>query len=334
MDLRIGVIGTGAIGREHIHRISRSLSGGNIVAVADVNLDSAREVANEYGARVELDGKSLIHSNDVDAVIVTSWGPAHEEAVLCAIEAGKPVFCEKPLATTAAGCKNIVDAEIAFGRRLVQVGFMRRYDKGYQQLKTLIDQQVYGAPLLLKCAHRNPSVGTDYHTSMAVTDTAIHEIDVLHWLINDEYTSAQVSFPKNTKHTHSELKDPQLMTLTTKSGIVISLEVFVNCQFGYDIQCEIVCEEGALKMAEPSFPTIRAGEKLFQTLENDWKQRFVDAYDVEIQNWINTTKKGVVEGPTAWDGYVAAVTADALVKSQTTLAAEPVITGDTPELYK
>lgn len=334
MDLRIGVIGTGAIGQEHIHRLQTKLAGSKVTAVTDIDLERAAVVAEKYDARVEKDGYALTNAPDVDAVVVTSWGAVHEEAVLDAIKAGKPVFCEKPLATTAQGCKNIVEAEMAAGKQLVQVGFMRRYDKGYRQLKELMDDKTYGEPLMLRCTHRNPSVDESYGTDMAVTDTAIHEIDCLHWLINDDYATAQVVFPKQTKHTHSRLKDPQLIILTTKSGINITVEVFVNCKFGYDIQCEVVCEEGVVKMAEPSFPTIRSEEKLYQKLENDWKKRFIDAYDVEMQEWISDTKKGIVNGPSAWDGYVAAVTADALVKAQETGAVEAIETGSCPDFYK
>lgn len=69
---------------------------------------------------------------------------------------------------------------------------------------------------MLHCTHRNPEVGTNYNTPMAVHDTAIHEIDVLHWLVDDEYESAQVIMPRVTKYSHSELKDPQIMLLRTK----------------------------------------------------------------------------------------------------------------------
>ena len=112
----------------------------------------------------------------MDAVIVTSIGSTHEGYVLAAIAAGKPVFCEKPLATTAAACKRILDAEVAWGKRLVQVGFMRRYDAGYRLLKEVVTEGVIGAPLI---AHRNPGVGDDYTTDMAITDTVIHEIDTM-----------------------------------------------------------------------------------------------------------------------------------------------------------
>lgn len=157
MKLRIGVIGTGAIGKEHINRITNKLAGGEIVAVTDVNQEAAQQVVTDYSlnAKVYPDDDSLIAAENVDAVLVTSWGPAHESSVLKAIKANKFVFCEKPLATTAEGCMRIVNEEIKAGKRLVQVGFMRRYDSGYVQLKEAIDNRVIGEPLMIHCAHRN-----------------------------------------------------------------------------------------------------------------------------------------------------------------------------------
>src|SRR6266545_936942 len=159
MTVRVGVIGVGMIGQDHIRRVTQVLSGGSIVAVSDVDSARAESVASGLpDAKVHNSGQDLISDGEVDAVLVASWGPTHEEFVLASIEVGKPVFCEKPLAATKEACLRIVDAEVASGRRLVQVGFMRRYDAAYQDLKAALVDGAIGAPLLMHCAHRNPSV--------------------------------------------------------------------------------------------------------------------------------------------------------------------------------
>src|ERR1700712_5139558 len=99
MTVRVGVIGTGMIGQDHIRRLTEVLSGCTVVAVTDVDPAKAQQVADGVpGVRVHATGQDVVNDEQVDAVLVTSWGPTHEEYVLASIAAGKPVFCEKPLA--------------------------------------------------------------------------------------------------------------------------------------------------------------------------------------------------------------------------------------------
>lgn len=335
MTLNIGVIGTGAIGRDHIRRCSKVLQGVRVVAVNDINRDNAAKVVSDLqlDARVYDNGHDLIKAADVQAVLVTSWGPSHEEFVLAAIAAGKPVFCEKPLAVTAQGCKNIVDAEAKHGKRLVQVGFMRPYDQGYRALKQVLTSGQIGEPLMLHCAHRNPTVGEAYTTDMAITDTLIHEIDVLRWLLDDDYVSVQVVFPRKSPKAFPHLKDPQIVLFETAKGTRIDVEIFVNCQYGYDIQCEVVGETGIAKLPEPSSVQMRSGARLSTEILTDWKDRFIDAYDVELQGFINDVAAGKLTGPSAWDGYAAAVTADACVAAQLSGEIVPVTLPARPVFY-
>src|SRR5271168_818951 len=286
MTVRIGVIGTGAIGRDHARRIHDLLAGGEIVALSDVNRVSAEKVKAEIAPQAEIfeTGETLIASPKVDAVLVTSWGATHEQYVLAAIAARKPCFCEKPLATSAEGAKRIVDAEVAHGKRLVQVGFMRRYDVGYVALKQLVSSRI-GAPILVHAAHRNPTVPEQYVTPMAIHDTLIHEIDVFRWLLDDDYVSARVLFPRKAARSHGELRDPQVVVLETTKGVLI-----------------------AVKM--------RLDATLQNAILTDWKDRFIDSYDVELRDFLKAAAHGGVSGPTSWDGYVAAITSDACVTAQ------------------
>lgn len=317
MSLRIGVIGTGAIGRDHSRRINQVLTGARITALSDVNLDGARAVKADTAPDAEIfaKGEDLVASDKVDAVLVTSWGSTHEQYVLAAIAAGKPCFCEKPLATTAEGARRIVDAEAAHGKRLVQVGFMRRYDAGYRMLKQVVDSEI-GRPLMVHAAHRNPTVPDQYVTPMAIHDTLIHEIDVFRWLLDDDYVSAQVVFPRASSHTHAKLRDPQVVLLETAKGIRIDVEVFVNCRYGYDIQCQVVGEEGLAYLPEPTSIVMRKDARLQNAILTDWKDRFVASYDVELQDFIAAAAMGTASGPTCWDGYVAAISSDACVAAQ------------------
>lgn len=317
MTLNIGVIGTGMIGRDHTRRIQQVLSGAQVVALSDVNAASAEAVRKDLApsAKIYETGEALIAAPEVQAVLVTSWGATHEPYVLAAIAAGKPVFCEKPLATTADGARRIVDAEVKFGRRLVQVGFMRRYDAGYVALKQAVEQHT-GAPILVHAAHRNPAVPEAYVTPMAIHDTMIHEIDVFRWLLNDDYVSARVLYPRNAARSHSKLRDPQVVVLETQKGVLIDVEIFVNCAYGYDIQCEVVGEDGTAKLPEPMAVDMRLGAKRQSRILTDWKDRFVASYDVELADFIAAASKGGATGPSAWDGYAAAVTSDACVKAQ------------------
>lgn len=335
-ELKIALVGCGMIGKQHIDRIQNRIKGATVVAVCDVfeaGAKAAAEIAGP-GTKVYTDSAEAINDPDVNAVVVTTPGQFHKTPILQAIAAGKPVFTEKPLTNTAAECKEIVDAEMASGKHLVQVGFMRRYDRGYNQVKELIDEGKFGAPMILKCTHRADGVAEDYTTAMAVTDTAIHEIDVLPWLINDEWDEVQCIMPKTSSKAHAGLKDPQVMIMKTKTGIVTMLEVNVNCGFGYDINCEVVCENGVINLPCPSFPTVRFANNVSTKIEDNWILRFMDSYDVEIQDWVDHALKGETGGSSAWDGYVASITADALVASQTSGKAEKVVTGGTPDFYK
>ncbi|MDT0541780.1 MULTISPECIES: Gfo/Idh/MocA family oxidoreductase [Streptomyces] len=316
MTVRVGVIGAGMIGQDHIRRLTDVVTGATVTAVTDIDPARAAEVAARVGAVAPATGAELIASPEVDAVLVTSWGPTHAEHVLNAIAAGKPVFCEKPLATTAEDCLRIVDAERAHGRRLVQVGFMRRFDAGYRQMKEVIAAGSLGTPLIVHCAHRNPTVPESYTSAMAAQDTAVHEIDVLRWLLDDEIVSAQVITPRATGMRFEHLADPQLMYFETANGVRIDLEVFVNCQYGYDIQCETVGEKGLVRLPDPAAVGVRTAGAHGTAVPQDWKGRFADAFDTEFREWIAGIAAGVEPtGPSAWDGYAATVITDAAVRS-------------------
>ena len=331
--LKVGVIGTGMIGKDHIRRMTSVLSGVQVVAVTDVDLVVAAAVASPIGAHVFPDGASLIASPSVDAVVVSSWGPTHEEYVLASIAAGKPVFCEKPLATTAAACLRIVEAEVAAGRRLVQVGYMRRYDVAYRALKSVIDGGEIGAPLMMHCAHRNASVPSFYEKEMAITDTAVHEIDMVRWMFDSEITAASVLIPRKSAN-GGDLQDPLFLLLEMANGVLVDVEISVNGRYGYDIRGEILGENGTAALGSLSPVSVRVSGRVSDPVPADWRERFIAAYDVEFQEWIDSvSSSGFASGPTAWDGYAAAVVSDAAVSGLRNGGRVPVSLVSKPLFY-
>jgi len=315
MTLRIGMIGPGNIGQAHIERIHSVIAGGQVAAITDINPDNTAAVAKRISATPFPTSTELITSPDIDAIMICSYGPAHEPDVIAAIEAGKYVFCEKPLAPTADACVRIIEAEQKAGKKLVTVGFMRRFDASYQELKAILDSGEIGEALMVHNAHRNPTVPESYTWDMAINDTAIHEIDTMRWLLGEEFVSARVDKPKRTSLRFKHLQDPLVLILTTASGVRVDDEVFVNCQYGYDIQCELVAERGVVRLSDQELVQRADLQGRRNRLTMDHNQRFGQAFVREVQEWIAAVAEDRHTGSTAWDGYAAACVCDAGVKA-------------------
>jgi myo-inositol 2-dehydrogenase/D-chiro-inositol 1-dehydrogenase len=335
MTLRVGVIGTGMMGQDHIRRLTEVLAGATVAAVADVDAERAAQVAAGLpAATVHATGAGLVADPGVDAVLVTSWGPTHEEHVLAAIAAGKPVFCEKPLATTQEACLRIIDAETAAGRRLVQVGFMRRYDPAYRALRAAVEAGEIGPPLLMHCAHRNPSVPPyGFTTEMMISDSAVHEIDMVRWMFGDEVVAATILKPRRSSQGAPGLHDPLLVVLELGGGVLVDVEVFVNAGYGYDIRGEIVGERGTVALADGGRAVLKRDGRRSDPVPDGWRERFGTTFDAELQDWLAAAAAGTAAGPSCWDGYAATVIAEACHAALHTGARTAVTLPPRPDFY-
>ncbi len=329
--LRVGVIGVGAMGTAHVRTLASWVPGAQVVAVHDAAPDRAADVAAEVGADVADSADQLIRADEVDAVVVAAPDPVHEELALSCLDAGKPVLCEKPLAVDVAGSRRIVDAEVAGGRRRVQVGFMRRYDHGFRQLRALVAAGELGAPRVVHCVHRNPHAHPSASSEGVVVNSMIHDLDTAAWLLGEPLAAITLTVPRRPR---GELLDPQVAVVESVSGVIVTVEVFVNARYGYDVACEVVGDAGTARLTPPYGISRRREGTDGLEVTSDFVARFADAYRVELAAWVAAARTQEVAGPTAWDGHRAGVAAAAGVMSLRTGGRVAIADEQTPTLYR
>lgn len=330
--VRVGVVGAGAMGTSHLRMLAAWVPGARVVSVYDADPARSKDAAGEVGAEPADDAASLIASPEVDAVVIAAPDPLHEELALACVEAGKPTLCEKPLATTSEGTQRVVDAELAAGRRLVQVGFMRRYDPGFVELREQVVAGEVGAVRVLHCIHRNPQAHPTATSDGIVTNSMIHELDTVPWLLDDPISAVTVMAPGGVPE--GELKDPQVAVLETAGGVLVTVEVFVNARYGYDVHCEVVGDAATLRLAPPYGLSRRRYGTDGRLVTDDFVRRFADAYRIELADWVAGAREGVVRGPNAWDGHRATLVAEAGIESLHTGGRVAVGVVEPPDLYR
>ena len=188
-----GIIGAGGfIGQEHLKRLTKRIDGVAVTALYDINKEKTDALAAAYGAESMESVDALIASDKVDAIVITAWDGVHAEMTNKAIAAGKPVFCEKPLATTLEDAKKVVEAEKASGKRLLQIGFMRRFDDSYAEAKRRIDAGDIGKVVLVRSYTQDPRTTIEGtlkfapHSGGQYLDMCVHDLDLIRWFTGAE----------------------------------------------------------------------------------------------------------------------------------------------------
>lgn len=323
MTLSVGVIGLGVMGAEHLRLLREETGGAQVVAVCDA--DQARAQAQAGTARVFSDPMALIEAEEVEAVVIASPDATHAGLALACLAAGKPALCEKPLAATASEALRIVDAEVAGGKRLLQIGYMRRFDPAYAEMQAVRHAGVIGAPVLLHNIHRNAAAPDWFTGPMAVTNSFVHEIDISRWLLGSELASAIVHAAPGG--------DPLMITMETDRGEIVSTEVFMNAHYGYHVHAQLVGREGTVEMAAPTVTLTNRARQHGHPFPANWVPRFADAYRIQMRAWVGSVATGQPVGASAWDGYVATAVAEQVVTALQTGSKAQLFLGARPDLY-
>lgn len=311
--VRVGVIGLGNMGADHTRTLYRYVSGATVTSVADVNSERAANIAAQIPtARAAPDAAALIENPEVDAVVIASHDSTHAPLTRACLDAGKPVLCEKPLAPTLAEAAEVVAAENdrAGSGRLLSLGFMRRFDPGYVELKAAIEN-----PLVIHTRSRGLYSAPGADSAFSITGSAIHDFDTIAWLLDSPITEVSWHAGKQSSH-DTGLQDPQLMLVRTEDGVLSTTSTYLNARYGYDIRCEVVCETRAVRLAEPARTIVDADRRHSTRYEVDWRPRFADAYRLQLQAWVDAVATGQPSPlACARDGLAASAAADAAIRS-------------------
>lgn len=334
MSVRVAVLGAGIMGADHARILAQDVPGAAVQVICDMSLARAQEVGNATGALdVSDDPFATIRRADVDAVLIASPDQTHPAFVLASLAADKPILCEKPLAQTSAECLTLVEAEIARGRRLLQVGFMRRYDPSYASVKAVIERGQVGGSLMMHNFHRAVSAPPDFTGPMAITNAAPHEFDISRHVLQTDFKAITAFAPTAASE---ELRcGPVLLVLETTGGHLVTIEVHVNAVYGYDVKAEVVGEVGAVRLTQPMHDQISCQQTSSTAFHADWRTRFAEAYRLQNQDWVQSILNGQppARAANAWDGYLAAVIAKCGVEALVTGARVPIPVTQRPPFY-
>lgn len=316
-ELAVGIIGAGGMGTRHAHNLHRHVTGARVAGLYDLDGARARQVAAECGeARAFEDPLQLIGDAGVDAVLIVSPDPTHAGFVHECLRHQKPVLCEKPMATTAADAQSIVEAEQEGGRRLIAVGFMRRFDGQHVAVRNAVAAGDVGRPFLFKGVHRNPMTQPHLPGSTVITNSAIHDLDSARWMLGQEVQEVYVRGVRTHPSFSDATRDMVLIQMVLSNECLATIETSVAVEYGYEVLAEIVGERGTVITASPADALVRAHKAQAVAVPQSHLERFQNAFVPELIGWVQSVQTGQpFAGASAWDGYMATLVAEACIQS-------------------
>lgn len=321
------------MGADHAKIFSEDVPGAELKVVCDADVGTARRVADAYGASdASIDAHGTIDRVDVDAIVIASPDETHSELTLKAIEKGKAVLCEKPLSPSIDECLTVLEAENKIGKQLIQIGFMRRFDPAYVNMKAELSSGRVGDAIMMHNFHRNVTAPAGFNGMMAISNSAPHEFDAIRFVLDAEIVAISAFEPALDNQGACK---PVVLVLETSKGQLVTVEVNNNASYGYDVKGELVGTDGSISLAWQ--PPTRTDKGLISGLgyPEDWRPRFYEAYVLQDKAWINAIQTGTpaIHASNAWDGYCASAIAQCGVNALKSGLKTQIELISPPELY-
>ena len=326
-EVKVGIVGLGRLGSVHAENLAFKIPGCKLVAACSL-VEKELEWAKDY-LKVDFvttDYKKMVDEADIEAVVIVSSSPEHCWMIEYALDAGKHVFCDKPLGCSLEECKRAEAAVERHPDKLFFLGFMRRYDPSYAHAKEQIDAGKIGKPYLVKATGLDPEALVESCIKFSKTsggifiDAASHDIDLMRWFLGGEITEV---YAAGTTFKHPEFAEngdteTGMAMLKLDNGTVAFLHVGRTAPHGYHTETEIVGTEGHLRIAgvpwkDRTMIYDQYGAR--QEIIENFPQRFAEAYLLEMVDFIDCIQKDRKPELTVYDGTKATIVTYAITDS-------------------
>jgi myo-inositol 2-dehydrogenase/D-chiro-inositol 1-dehydrogenase len=321
-QVNIAVIGTGRIGSMHTRNLVRYIHEANLLAVCDIRLDVAQAVADEVGIeRVVKDYHELLEDKNIEAFLIATNTDTHHFIVKDVANAGKHIFCEKPLSLDLASIDEVMETIKQTGVKL-QIGFNRRFDKNLKRVREVVNSGQIGHPCIMHIVNRDPEPPTLEYAKTSggmFLDMSIHDFDMARFQIgevDEVYAIGNVLLAPYLK----ELGDVDIDIITLKfaNGVIGSIDNSRQCAFGYDQRLEVFCSNGAATAGNEFEHTVIMGDKEgyhSAKLPHFFIQRYADCYVDEVRQFLQCVIEDKPVTPTGEDSRAAVLLGQATWES-------------------
>ena len=321
IKLDCGVIGLGRLGYQHAMNLARN-SRVNLMAVADSQREARDLAVQDFGLdKVYKDYHQILADPDIKGVVIATPTKQHYQILFDTIDAGKSVFIEKPITYTVDEAEKIVE-KVKSTNTYLQVGFMRRFDPGHVAAKQMIEAGKIGQPIYIHDCQRDPNGPPKHYVPESgglFVDMAIHDLDCVRWLMNEEIVSIYAQGAVLKHHYLKEMDDVDQghMLITFANKALADIEVSRNANDIYDVRTEVIGTKSSVYIGQQQLtPFVKVdGQGMTYDLANWCLGRFEKAYELEIAAFVDCVLDGKESPVNAFDGMIGLKLAKAATES-------------------
>lgn len=324
-SLKLGLIGAGRIGRLHAEHLTSRISEADVLMVADTFEESARQCAEDYAIpRFTHDYRAVLEHPAIQAVVICSSTDTHAQIIEAAAQAGKHIFCEKPIALDLALIDRALDAVERAGVKL-QVGFNRRFDAHYRRIQQAVEQGEIGQPHLLHITSYDPAPPPLEYIQASgglFLDMTIHDFDMTRFVLGSEvdeiFAMAGVMIDPAIAAVGDV--DTALIMLHCSNGVIATISNSRQAVYGYDQRVELLGSAGAISLGNmyPNTAIISTSSAIRRDLPlHFFIERYNDSYLSEMTAFVDAILHDKPVPVTGNDGRIPVVMALAARKSFT-----------------